>query len=585
MAKSAGSVIIDLLLNDARFVEGTKKAKSSLDKFANQAVQAGKTAALGIAAATLAVTALTLKQAALIDATNKAARALGIQTESFQALSLLAEEAGVSQESLTNLIGKSQRSIVEAASGVQTYTEAFDRLNLKTKDLINLSPDKQFEAIAISLSEIENPTLRNATAMDIFGRSGRDVVNMLEDFSAKAQEARDFNDKFNISISAIDGRVIEEANDTFARLGKAVSGLGNTIAVELAPLITAASNALLNAGINGETFGKLVSGAMSIAARTIDVVRTATLGLEAIFIKVSQVLNGLIIKYLEFEAAVSKLQDRFSKDQKFKLGAAIDQENLANAKVEAAKLEQAYINLEKRAGEYQTTAEKIAKIQEDARTRAANAPQIGPVSVVDIDAIGGSLQKVDEKFVKTAESANIFGKNIEEFGKKAAQSVQQSFADFLFDPFENGVKGMVKGFVDSLRRMVAEAAAARLAEALFGNGEKDSKGLLSGLGGIFGGGKPDVSFSLPFFADGGYLAPGQFGIAGEKGAELIYGGKTGVSVFNQEQMGGRGGNTYQIDARGTDSSVVLRLEQALLALAGPGVIERRVVDAQSRGAL
>ena len=66
---------------------------------------------------------------------------------------------------------------------------------------------------------------------------------------------------------------------------------------------------------------------------------------------------------------------------------------------------------------------------------------------------------------------------------------------------------------------------------------------------------------------------------------MLYGGKTGVSVFNQDQLGGSGGNTYYIDAKGADMSAVRRIEQGLLALAGPGVIEQRVVNAQSRGAL
>lgn len=99
--------------------------------------------------------------------------------------------------------------------------------------------------------------------------------------------------------------------------------------------------------------------------------------------------------------------------------------------------------------------------------------------------------------------------------------------------------------------------------------------------GVAGGGAS--STPVPAFADGGYLPPGQFGVAGEAGAELLYGGKTGVSVFNQDQMSK--GNTYNIDARGADQSAIARLEGALLALAGPGVIEKRMISAQQRGAV
>lgn len=82
-------------------------------------------------------------------------------------------------------------------------------------------------------------------------------------------------------------------------------------------------------------------------------------------------------------------------------------------------------------------------------------------------------------------------KQLDEFGKQAARNIQDSFADFLFDPFKDGLDGMLLGFLDVIRRMAAEQAAA----AIFGKGGLDLAGmgvsllgsLASGLGGIFGG--------------------------------------------------------------------------------------------------
>lgn len=215
---------------------------------------------------------------------------------------------------------------------------------------------------------------------------------------------------------------------------------------------------------------------------------------------------------------------------------------------------------------------------------------------IDDNELSTALQRLNEDFVSSEETVNEWGINVEEFSKKAAGNIQDAFADFLFDPFKDGTQGMLKNFVDVLRRMMAEAAASRLSDALFGAGDKKgSGGLLSGLfGGLLGGGSGGAvkavsgplagQMVLPTFADGGYLGPGQWGVAGEAGAELLYGGKTGVSVFNQDQMG-RGGNIYNIDATGADKGAVVRLEQALLTLAGPGVIEKRVGQAQVRGEL
>lgn len=72
-----------------------------------------------------------------------------------------------------------------------------------------------------------------------------------------------------------------------------------------------------------------------------------------------------------------------------------------------------------------------------------------------------------------------------EFAIQAARNMQDAFADFLFDPFANGVKGMVRAFADAVRRMVAEALSAQLLNALFGDMGKTGK--IGGLVGSFFG--------------------------------------------------------------------------------------------------
>jgi hypothetical protein len=169
---------------------------------------------------------------------------------------------------------------------------------------------------------------------------------------------------------------------------------------------------------------------------------------------------------------------------------------------------------------------------------------------------------------------------------------------------------MLKGFIDTVRRMQAEAAAAQLMKYLFGTNAEGkgevggSGGILStvfnGIGSIFGGSSSTTAaassgsgswlssignFFGGFFADGGNLAPGKFGIVGEEGPELIYGGSSGANIVPMSKSMGSSGNTYNIDARGADVGAVRRLEASLFALAGPGVIEQRVGNATSRGML
>lgn len=56
----------------------------------------------------------------------------------------------------------------------------------------------------------------------------------------------------------------------------------------------------------------------------------------------------------------------------------------------------------------------------------------------------------------------------------------------------------------------------------------------SSAGGILG----SLIGKLPFFEYGGFLGAGKWGVAGERGPELIYGGNTGMSIMPRGAMGG-----------------------------------------------
>lgn len=52
--------------------------------------------------------------------------------------------------------------------------------------------------------------------------------------------------------------------------------------------------------------------------------------------------------------------------------------------------------------------------------------------------------------------------NLSVFADQAARNMQDAFADFLFDPFDEGIQGMLTGFLKVIQRMAAEQAAAAI---------------------------------------------------------------------------------------------------------------------------
>lgn len=306
--------------NTSEFEAGLKNAARQVGNFTGKAQGAfSKFGGVVAGVATGAFVAFVANQAKVIDETRKAAGSLNIQLEAFQALARVADEAGVEQEALTKAMTKTQQVIVEAANGNKTYQESLNTLGLSTKELLTLSPDQQFIKFADALAKIENPTQRVSLAMDIFGKQGRAIINLLPQLSEKIEEARQFNEKFNISLSDIDAMKVEEANDTFGRLIAAVGGFGNTVAVEVAPAITALSNAILQAGVDGEEFTKVTRAGIFGVLAVVDGLRLSFQGLKIAFLAVATGIQEAIYKFIleplsQIDESISNIARRFGKD-------------------------------------------------------------------------------------------------------------------------------------------------------------------------------------------------------------------------------------------------------------------------------
>jgi len=90
------------------------------------------------------------------------------------------------------------------------------------------------------------------------------------------------------------------------------------------------------------------------------------------------------------------------------------------------------------------------------------------------------------------------------FADEAARESFRAFADFLFNPFEEGLRGMLSGFADTLRRMASN----QLAKSIFSSLSKlggGGGGFLSAIGNFFGGGVAD---------EGGRAKPGELTLIG-----------------------------------------------------------------------
>ena len=173
------------------------------------------------------------------------------------------------------------------------------------------------------------------------------------------------------------------------------------------------------------------------------------------------------------------------------------------------------------------------------------------------------MSSIDQKMVDLQEGLEETTDDLSVFADQAARNMQDSFADFLFDPFEDGLSGLADNFAKTLQRMAADAAAASLfkqlgVESFLNNGLSGSGGaanlvegewdwlrepsgfsdIISSASSLFGG----------FFAEGGRPDPYKASIVGEAGPEMfIPDGISGQVVPYHELFGGGGGGEVTVN--------------------------------------
>jgi hypothetical protein len=161
---------------------------------------------------------------------------------------------------------------------------------------------------------------------------------------------------------------------------------------------------------------------------------------------------------------------------------------------------------------------------------------------ISLETFGRAASKAGEEFQKISDDAEKTGAGLNAFAKSAAKNIQSAFADFLFDPFQNGTKSMLQSFGETVRRMVANAVAADLGKRLFGDLGKDG----GGIGGLVGSGLSWLSGILPKFDVGSDYVPRDMAAIVHKGERIVPaaqnkpGALGGHSVSVIVNMGGSG---------------------------------------------
>lgn len=263
MAGAIANLSVRLSANINAFSSGMQKAIKPLKEFGSQVLSLGGMvnpmvgAFAGLAGAA-GVGALVKGQMDAIDSTAKLSDRLGISTKALTGLEHAAGLSGVSTETLTGGLEKMLNTLSDAATNGGAAATTLQKMGLDAATLANQSPDQAFAAIADGLVGIQNPAARASAAMDIFGKAGQSLLPLMLSGSEGIKAAQEEAAKLGLTFSRVDAAKVEMANDAMSKMGEVVTGVGRTLAIQLAPYISAAADALTNVATSGEGMGAKV---------------------------------------------------------------------------------------------------------------------------------------------------------------------------------------------------------------------------------------------------------------------------------------------------------------------------------------
>lgn len=212
--------------------------------------------AFSIAAVTNAVNKFTQFTGTLTDLSAKT----GISTTELQKLKFAAEQNGGTIDGVTGAIGKMGKALVE---GKDSTVEGMKRLGLSINDVRQMQPGEAFATIADKIAKVPSPLERSKLAMDLFGKSGADLLPMMTGHLSETMAAAErlgivldeqtikAGDDFGDTLGALQsvgmvvlGKVLSPMLPAFQMVADAMLGAGKVV-----DLLRAAFDSMLQQGL------------------------------------------------------------------------------------------------------------------------------------------------------------------------------------------------------------------------------------------------------------------------------------------------------------------------------------------------
>ena len=264
---SLGDLVVNLVADSSRMSAGLREGQAALNAF-------------GAAAAAMA-TASVYRFVSVGDSFNDMATRTGIAVESLSALSYAAKLSDTSAEGLQSSLFKMAKFLDSVRGGSAEAAATLRGFGIETSHILAAAPEEQFAMFADAIRSIQDPSLRVAAAMKVFGKGAADIIPLLMEGSTGIGSMVREAESLGVVMSGETAAAAAETADAIDRLTVALDAAAVQVGSILAPAVKVLANAFaFLAGANRETIQVFAMMAFGIAA-AVGAFKAVTLATQA----------------------------------------------------------------------------------------------------------------------------------------------------------------------------------------------------------------------------------------------------------------------------------------------------------------
>lgn len=238
-----GDLVVNLVARVNQFTGPMRAARGVLSGFGNHASAAvsrvvsvfqSLTGVGGIVSAAFGGLTLGVALKSFADAGSELAdlsARTGASVESLSLLKFAAEQTGADMDVVEGGIKKLDNVMADAIAGNEAAAKSFKTIGLDARTLLDMPLNERLIAIASGLDKIENPSLRGAAAVDLLGKSGRELIPMLKELEPLQSRASELGLGWTTEDAALADAVGDRMDEIQAVFGRIVG----IVIAELAP--------------------------------------------------------------------------------------------------------------------------------------------------------------------------------------------------------------------------------------------------------------------------------------------------------------------------------------------------------------